>query len=99
VLHHHLLVQGMDLLESLRVAIILPCTFHDRRHIFIQPILDGARRVVLVIRRGVDVRRGIDVGRGVYILTTRRLVGVELLRGPLELGVDPAWFPEVVACA
>ena len=89
----------MDLLESLGIAIILPCTFHDQGHVFIQPILNRTRRVVLVVRRGVDVRRGIDVGRGVYILTTRRLVGVELLRGPLELGVDLAWFPEVVACA
>ena len=83
----------MDLLESLGIAIILPCTFHDQGHVFIQPVFDGARRVVLVVRRGVDV------GRGVYILTTRRLVGVEFLRGPLELGVDLAWFPEVVACA
>ena len=89
----------MDLLKSFRVATILPRGLHHRRYIFIQPKFDGARRVVLVIRRGVDVRRGIDVGRGVYILTTRRLVGVELLRGPLELGVDLAWFPEVVACA
>jgi len=66
--------------------------------VLVEPVFDGTRRVVLVIRRGVDVRRGIDVGRGVDILTTRRLVGVELLRGPLELGVDLAWFPEVVAC-
>ena len=89
----------MDLLESIRIPTILPCTCHQYRNVLVQPIFDGARRVVLVIRRGVDVRRGIDVGRGVYILTTRRLVGVELLRGPLELGVDLAWFPEVVACA
>ena len=89
----------MQLLEFIRVAIILPCTCHHYWNVLIQPQFDGARRVVLVIRRGVDVRRGIDVGRGVDILTTRRLVGVELLRGPLELGVDLAWFPEVVACA
>ena len=89
----------MDLRQSLRVSTILPCTFHDQGHVFIQPVFDGARRVVLVVRRGVDVGRGIDVGRGVYIITTRRLVGIEFLRGPFELGVDLAWFPEVVACA
>ena len=59
----------------------------------IQPIFDGARRVVLVIGRGVDVRRGIDVRRGVYILFR-----IQLLGRPLELRVDFSGFPEVVAC-